>query len=78
MRFTRSFHWYSPLGLFWEADCCSITVSCMNPGPMQVQVPHKDKERRTGGRAIDVKSILGLSFSMLSREQYQLEIYGPD
>lgn len=33
---------------------------------------------KAGGRAIDAKSILGLSFSLLSREQYQLEIYGPD
>jgi phosphocarrier protein HPr len=33
---------------------------------------------RTTDKSLDVKSILGLSFTLLSSQSYKLEIYGPD
>ncbi|MEW9700505.1 HPr family phosphocarrier protein [Paenibacillus sp. SI8] len=33
---------------------------------------------KVGARFIDVKSILGLSITLFSNQEYQLEIHGPD
>ncbi|TYP79469.1 HPr family phosphocarrier protein [Paenibacillus methanolicus] len=33
---------------------------------------------KAGSRIIDVKSILGLSFSLLGHDRYELDIHGPD
>jgi phosphocarrier protein HPr len=33
---------------------------------------------KVGNRMIDVKSILGLSISLLNHQHYELEIHGPD
>jgi len=33
---------------------------------------------RWKGKAIDVKSILGLSLTLLSSQEYTLEVHGPD